>query len=347
MAVDRGEERVDDRPRCPSTRRQGAAREVAAAAELREERALGADRGVGARVVDRGEPGAGLVVVGAALDRERALADLGQHHRRVEVLGRRGRRAPRRCERGRRDHDGVELAGAVEPGGDVAAQLGEGEVGSERGELGAPPHRAGRRRARRRAGRRASSRRARRAGRPARGPPRARCRRGRPTPGGPWPSAPRRRRARRARPAAPPSRRCRCRRPRGSARRCRTSPVGRDDHQLGVVAEQRDDPFGLPARQRAAARRPRGAGGASAVGIVGSTAPGARTARRARRRRARRGGAGRVLHPDGRLVQQLVDDAAGQLLDRVARGRGRARRAWRGAARARRRGRRRRARAAR
>ncbi len=81
-------------------------------------------------------------VVGAALDRQRALTHLGQHDRRVEelvgpVL------EPEPHERGRRDHDRVEVGGPLESGGDVAAQLGEGEVGPQRRQLRAPTHRAG------------------------------------------------------------------------------------------------------------------------------------------------------------------------------------------------------------
>ena len=83
------------------------------------------------------------VVVRAALDRERALRDLRKHVRERQAL-----RDPigelETIERGGRDDDRVEARGLVEPRLDVAPQLREPEVGSQRRELRAAPHRAGR-----------------------------------------------------------------------------------------------------------------------------------------------------------------------------------------------------------
>ncbi len=68
--------------------------------------------------------------------------DHRQHHRRVEHVGRPIARAEP-LEGGERDDDRVEVAGLVQPGRDVAAQLCEREIGPVRGELRAAPHRAG------------------------------------------------------------------------------------------------------------------------------------------------------------------------------------------------------------
>ena len=155
-------------------------------------------------VVDRGDARERVVVVGAALHRQRALSHLREHDRRVEPLV--GAVAePEAVERRGGDHDRVEVGRRLlEPGVDVAAQLGEREIGTSATQLRAPAHRTGGDTRARPAARRASSRRARRAGRRARERPRARGRRALSTREGPSPSAPRRRRARRAPPAALP-----------------------------------------------------------------------------------------------------------------------------------------------
>ena len=198
--------------------------------------------------------------------------------------------------------------------GDVAAQLGEREVGPEVRELAAAAHRsggdgaAGREPAERRAdervagvgplGERADAPGRRRAGR-----------------AGPWPSAPRGRR----RPTGPPPG------PRSRTRRCpRSSRIGtelvavapgRDDERLRRARRAARSPVGLGPGEGAApgrdAQRRHRAGGSSSSGrskrtvsasAYSSPAPGARA----------------VLQPDGRLVQQLVLDALGQGHDRGA-----------------------------
>ena len=153
-------------------RRERAARQVAAAAELGEERPLGVE---GARARRRRRSrracASGRGVVGAALDRERALPDLRQHHRRLEHLGRvvaqaeaveRGdaRRPPRRsrapCSR---------RVGML-PRSSANARSGRSAASWARRRTEPVPTRAAAS-----AGRRASSRRARRAGRPVPGTP--------------------------------------------------------------------------------------------------------------------------------------------------------------------------------
>ena len=141
-------------------------------------------------------------VVGAGLDGDAALADGGHEHRRVEALGDALREAEH-LEGGDGHHDRPVLRDPVEAGGDVAAQLARS---GGRGGLGAAGPAGARTR---------SPRWRHRRGRPGPGRPARRPRRGervnapivRPrgtSTAGPWPSAPRRRRARRARPAAPP-----------------------------------------------------------------------------------------------------------------------------------------------
>ena len=68
---------------------------------------------------------------------------------------------------------------------------------------------------------------------------------------GPWPSAPRCRRDRRARPVALPSRTHPVRRCGGARSVWSASPCVCDEHVLDGVAEQRTDPLGLPAREPA------------------------------------------------------------------------------------------------
>ena len=193
---------------------------------------------------------------------------------------------PRRSQRGGGDHDRVELGRLVEAGRDVAAQLGEGEVGAQRGELRAAPHRAGRHPStgrERREGR--ADERVARVG--AFGHRREHEAVGSPTPGGPWPSAPRGRRGRRGRPAAPPSRRRRCRRSRGSGTSVRASPV------VVTITSSTSSP--RSAATRSACHRASALPRVATRSVRGISrrrrgrAREGRTARRARRRRARRG----------------------------------------------------------
>ena len=85
--------------------------------------------------------GARLGVVVPALDRERALRDLREHHLRLEHLGRVGMTAEP-VERGDRHHDRIDSGGALETGLDVAAEARELEVGPERSELRAATDRS-------------------------------------------------------------------------------------------------------------------------------------------------------------------------------------------------------------
>ena len=168
-------------------------------------RPLGVDRAPArrrARCAASAAPGRG--VVGPALDGQRALADLGQQHVDGRAPRRCGRPSPSRSRAAAATTMASKLGGLGQPGGDVAPQLGEGEVGPEVGQLGPPAHRAGGDHRARRAGRRASSptsasRGSPRSGTAASTRPSAR----RPT-AGPWPSARRGRPGRRAPPPAPP-----------------------------------------------------------------------------------------------------------------------------------------------
>ena len=72
-------------------------------------------------------------------------------------------------------------------------------------------------------------------------------------------------------------------------RRCAGRRVVDDDHQLGVAAEQRDHALRLPPRQRAAPRVATRRRRVIPSSASSSGAPAGRRARRARRRRARRG----------------------------------------------------------
>ena len=84
------------------------------------------------------------VVGGTALDGQRPLGHLRQHHRRLQHLD-----DPvvevelEAIDGGGGHHDGVEAVGLGQTGGDVAPQPGEGEVGTQPGELGPASHRSG------------------------------------------------------------------------------------------------------------------------------------------------------------------------------------------------------------
>ena len=87
-----------------------------------------------ARVVDRREECDRVVVVGAALDRQGTLADLGEHDRHRQHVGGPVEQVES-LQRSGGDDDRVEPGGLLEPGRDVAAQLREGEVRPVGGEL--------------------------------------------------------------------------------------------------------------------------------------------------------------------------------------------------------------------
>src|SRR3990172_5454407 len=114
---------------------QGADRGPAATAGRPEELPLGLDGGAGRRVVKSGEPGAGDVVVGPALDREGALAG----RRRAELARQDlpdpiGPPEPDETRHGEDERIGRALVEPAEAGGDVAV---------ERGGAGGWPHGAG------------------------------------------------------------------------------------------------------------------------------------------------------------------------------------------------------------
>ena len=196
----------------------GAGRQVAVAAELGEEGPLGVDRQPARPVLDGGERGDGGVVVGPALDRQRALPDLGDEHVDVEDLGE-VVGEPEPLQGDGRDDDGVELGRLRQAGGHVPPEPGEREVGPEVGQLDPPPQRAG---GHRRPGAAAPSSDApdegvagvAALGHGGEDEALGACRTG-----GPWPSARRGRPARRARRPAPPSRTRPCRRAPRSGRR--------------------------------------------------------------------------------------------------------------------------------
>ena len=125
----------------PCDRRERTAREVAATAELGQERALGAHRAVRHRVVDRGEPVARVDRSSARHSTASApCATCGSITAGDKHLGHRaGQLQP--LERGVRDDDRVEafVVELAQAGLDVAAQPTEQQVGTSRGELRAPP----------------------------------------------------------------------------------------------------------------------------------------------------------------------------------------------------------------
>ncbi len=117
-------------------------RRLAAAAHLREERALGGHRGSGGGVVNRG--GGELThehVTAAGLDPEHALRD-----RRDAELERQQLRDPighaEAREAGGGEHHGVELAGVElrDARGNIAAQHLDLEIGTQREQLALPAH---------------------------------------------------------------------------------------------------------------------------------------------------------------------------------------------------------------
>ena len=102
--------------------REGAAREVAPSSELGEKRTLRHHRAMRSAVVDRTKTRVDLVVVRPALDGERALPDLRQHHHRIEYLCNLAGEAEPFERRVRDDHRVVaELGTLAQPGLDVAA----------------------------------------------------------------------------------------------------------------------------------------------------------------------------------------------------------------------------------
>ena len=78
---------------------------------------------------------------GARLDGNAALPDGGDEPSRVEAFGD-AVGETEHLERGDRHHDRPAVGDPAETGGDVAAQLGEAEIGAHDGQLGAPPHRS-------------------------------------------------------------------------------------------------------------------------------------------------------------------------------------------------------------
>ena len=284
------------------------ARQVAAAAELGEERPLGGDGGVGVVVGDRARAARpDAVVVGAALHGDRALAHLGQHHATGRAARRCGRRGPRRSRATAATTTASKSTALSSRVADVAAQLAEGEVGTGRGELRPAADGAGAD-----AGTGGQARRAWTPTSASRVSPRSgtarehESGRGDAT-GGPWPSAPRRRR----RPAStaswtsltntpvPPSA--------WIGASVRRSPVVVTTTTSASTSPSRAmTRCGLGAGELAATRRDAHGAPTSLVvaGRLQREELGERVDVEVAPRRA-----GGVLESDGRLVQQLVDAA--------------------------------------
>ena len=116
----------------------------AARLELGQQPALGGHPHARGQVVEGGDRGGGLLVVGPALDGERALRGRREHGLDVEAL--RGALSPADpVESGGGEHHGVELARLDEAhaGVDVAADGPQVEVGPAGEELRATPRRGG------------------------------------------------------------------------------------------------------------------------------------------------------------------------------------------------------------
>ena len=260
-----------------------------------EERALGADlrvrRAASSIAVERAR-GSRRRRPGTP-PRARPGATCGSSTDGSSALGDRGRRARAGRARPRRRRSASNSAGLLEAGRDVAAQLAEREVGPQRGELGAPAHRA-------RSPTRAPGRAARRACDPtsaSRGSPRSGT-------------------AASTRPAGVPAGRslaectARSARPSSTAllhllhehagaaervdrrRRCAVA-AGRDDDELDVAPPRQRRRRVRPASGRARCRASRRAAARIVVSPVGRRSAGrarrrGRRARRARRRTARR-----------------------------------------------------------
>ena len=318
MAVDRREQRLDRRSRRRRRVAQRAARQVAAAAELGEERALGVDRGVHAR--GRRSRRAARSVSSSSARHSTASAPwptcgsiTDGSRQLVGAVG-----EPEPLERRGRDHDGVEVGRASSsrvamlPRSSANVRSGRSAASCARRRTEPVATRAPRGQCVER-----RARRARRAGRRARAPPRARGRRAMSDAG---------------RSLAE----CTARSARPSSTACCTSftnmpvpPIAwmGTSVRWSPVVETTTSSASAPSSvaTRSACQR------ASSLPRV-ATRSGRGISGRDRRRRSSAeqldqrvgvelapGGAGGVLHADGRLVQQLVDDAAGQLLDRFAR----------------------------
>ena len=142
-SVERRQQRLEPQPAVTVGFGQRAAREVAAATELGEVRALGGDGGAHLGVVDRRRGARG------SRRRRRGTRPPARPARPAAARprDRRARRSGRRARAGRAPPPRATMASKprrlLEPGRDVAAQLGEAEVGSQRRELRPPPHRSG------------------------------------------------------------------------------------------------------------------------------------------------------------------------------------------------------------
>ena len=117
----------------------GADGQRASTAQLGQERTLGLDHPTHARTVDGSQCGHGGQVIGPTLDGQRALGHLGQHRRRLERLDGDaiGRLPLQPVHGGSGGHHCSHpvLAHGRQPGGQVPAQVGEGQIGSQVGQL--------------------------------------------------------------------------------------------------------------------------------------------------------------------------------------------------------------------
>jgi hypothetical protein len=124
--------------RCDVELAEGGDGSVATGFEAAEEGAFGGDGEARRRVVERGEELGEAGVVGADFQAQGPLAGGGQHAVEVEEFGVGGEKSGAGQSSAGQD-DGVELpvADFAEAGVDVAANVGEEEVGTEGGELDA------------------------------------------------------------------------------------------------------------------------------------------------------------------------------------------------------------------
>ncbi len=137
-----GQESVDGEPRpAVGENSQGSERQGAASSQRAQKSALGRHGTVGGGVVHGGEELEHRLVVRAALHRQRPLTHLGQQGAGIEYLGDMGGELEA-LESGEGEHTRSHLEGPFQSRRHVAAQVAEGEVGTQPCQLGPTAHRA-------------------------------------------------------------------------------------------------------------------------------------------------------------------------------------------------------------